>query len=49
MDEDKKGRYGNTGYLHNIHAPMNPENGKEENTYVGILEKYATNDELENR
>jgi len=48
-DEDKKGRYGNTGYLYNIHAPINPENGKEENAYVGILQKYATNDELENR
>lgn len=51
MDEehynvDKKGRYGETGYLYNIHSPRNPETGKEEDTYVGIIQKYATYDEL---
>ena len=52
MDEDyyneqKKGRYGDTGYLYNIHSPRNPVNGDKENTYVGTLKKYATHDELE--
>lgn len=51
MDEehynvDKKGRYGETGYLYNIHSPRNPETGKEEETYVGIIQRYATYDEL---
>jgi len=51
MDEehyqvDKKGRYGETGYLYNIHSPRNPETGKEEDTYVGIIQKYATYEEL---
>lgn len=26
LDETKQGRYGNTGYLYNIHYPVNPEN-----------------------
>jgi flavin reductase (DIM6/NTAB) family NADH-FMN oxidoreductase RutF len=47
-NEQKKGRYGDTGYLYNIHSPVNPENGKEEDTYVGILKKFATYTELEN-
>lgn len=47
-NEQKKGRYGDTGYLYNIHSPVNPENGKEENTYVGTIKKFATYDELEN-
>lgn len=51
MDEEhynvaKKGRYGDTGYLYNIHSPLNPESGKEEDTYVGTINKYATYDEL---
>lgn len=54
MDEDyyneqKKGRYGNTGYLYNIHSPINPENGEEENTYVATLTKYATYDQLQSK
>lgn len=47
-NEQKKGRYGNTGYLYNINSPINPENGQEEATYVGTLKKFATYDELEN-
>lgn len=46
-NEEKKGRYGSTGYLYNIHAPINPETGQEEDTYVGVLRKYKTNEELE--
>lgn len=51
MDEEhynaqKLGRYGDTGYLYNIHSPMNPESFKEEDTYVGVIRKLATYDEL---
>lgn len=36
MDEayyntEQKGRYGETGYLYNIHSPRNPETGKKMN------------------
>ena len=46
MDEeyynvDKKGRYDETGYLYNIHSPINPETGKKEETCVGILTKRS--------
>lgn len=40
FDEEKKGRYGESGFLYNIHSPRNPESGKEEETYIGILKKY---------
>lgn len=51
MDEDhynveKLGRYGDTGYLYNIHSPRNPETGKVEETQVGIIQKSATYDKL---
>lgn len=41
LDENTKGRYGETGYLYNIHYPVNPENfhGKS-NDWVGILKKH---------
>lgn len=47
MDEkyynpEKTGRYGDTGYLYNIHQPTNPETGKIEKTSVGIINEYAT-------
>lgn len=48
-DEQKKGRYGDTGYLHNIHEPINPENGKEEKTYIGTLKKLVAYEELRNK
>lgn len=41
-----KGRYGETGYLYNIHSPLNPETGEEDDTYLGVIEKYKTYDEL---
>lgn len=40
-DAEKNGRYGETGYLYNIHSPRNPETGKAEKTCVGILEKIG--------
>ncbi|MGN1031207.1 MAG: flavin reductase [Butyricicoccaceae bacterium] len=51
MDEahynaDKNGRYGDTGYLYNIHSPRNPDTGKTEETCVGIMQKYSTYDKL---
>lgn len=45
-EEENLGRYGENGYLYNIHSPRNPETGKEEETCVGILKKYATYDQL---
>lgn len=42
MDEahynsEKYGRYGETGYLYNVHSPLNPETGKREDTTVAVL------------
>lgn len=45
-DEQRKGRYGDSGYLYNIHSPVNPESGERMETHVGILKKYATYEEL---
>ena len=39
-DENKKGRYGKTGYIYNIHSPRNPETGEKFETCFGALEKY---------
>lgn len=40
LDEGTKGRYGDTGYLYNIHYPVNPEkfNGKS-NDFLAVLKK----------
>lgn len=43
IDEDKvkngiKGRYGSFGYMYNIHSPMNPMDGSEEESKIGIIE-----------
>lgn len=51
MDEEyynseEKGRYGETGYLYNIHSPINPETGREDETYIGMIQKLAAYDEL---
>lgn len=40
-DERRKGRYGDTGYLYNIHTPINPETGQEETEALGTIRKYA--------
>ncbi len=33
------GRYGDTGYLYNIHSPLDPENGTADQTCLGIIRK----------
>jgi flavin reductase (DIM6/NTAB) family NADH-FMN oxidoreductase RutF len=38
-NEKIKGRYEKTGYIYNIHNPMNPETGEMEGDSIGILEK----------
>ncbi len=48
-DPEKLGRYGDTGYLYNIHCPTNPETGKIEKTQVGVIHKYATYTSLQMR
>lgn len=39
-DENKKGRYGKTGYIYNINSPRNPDTGEVYDTCFGALEKY---------
>ena len=39
FDEKTKGRYGKTGYIYNIHNPINPETGIMEGDSIGIIEK----------
>jgi flavin reductase (DIM6/NTAB) family NADH-FMN oxidoreductase RutF len=39
-DESKKGRYGRTGYIYNIHSPRNPDTGEIFESCFGALEKY---------
>lgn len=45
-DADKLGRYGETGYLYNIHSPTNPDNGEKSETRVGIINELGTYDKL---
>lgn len=45
-NDAKMGRYGETGYLYNIHSPRNPESGEVSETCVGILKKYGIYGEL---
>lgn len=45
-DENIQGRYGNSGYLYNIHSPQNPNTGEEYETFVGTITKNATYDYL---
>lgn len=47
MDEEhynseKGGRYGENGYLYNVHSPLNPETGKSEKMTVAVLKKLDT-------
>lgn len=48
MDDSlyKQGRYGENGYLYNIHSPLDPETGKRDDTAVGIIKTYKTHDEM---
>ena len=39
FDEKSKGRYGETGYIFNLHNPTNPETGLEEGGPIGIIKK----------
>ena len=41
LDESAQGRYGESGYLYNVHYPINPESfpGKSHD-YIAILQKY---------
>lgn len=39
-DENKKGRYGKTGFMYNVHSPENPETGENYGTCFGAIEKY---------
>lgn len=40
-NEQKKGRYGESGYLYNIHSPRNPESGRREKTCVGVIRRLS--------
>ncbi len=40
-DESQLGRYGETGYMYNIHSPRNPETGEVLPDCFGALEKYT--------
>ncbi|WP_238483683.1 flavin reductase family protein [Anaerosporobacter faecicola] len=44
--ENLQGRYGETGYLYNIHSPLNPESGEEEETCLGIIKNFRSYKEL---
>lgn len=53
MDEkhynaEQLGRYGDTGYLYNIHSPRNPETGKAEQTCVGTIGGLVKYEDLDN-
>lgn len=39
-DDNALGRYGETGYLYNIHSPRNPETGEVSETHAGILSRF---------
>lgn len=40
-DENKLGRYGETGYMYNIHSPRNPDTGEEQQSgSFGALKLY---------
>ena len=41
FDEKFKGRYGESGYIYNIHHPVNPETGEGENDSIAILKKLS--------
>lgn len=41
-NEEKRGRYGKTGYLYNIHSPINPDTGKARPTGIGMIVECPT-------
>lgn len=46
-DAERLGRYGDMGYLYNIHSPHNPETGKAENTCIGTIGGLTKYEDLE--
>lgn len=41
LDEAAQGRYGENGYLYNVHYPVNPEQFKgKSHDWIAVLEKY---------
>ena len=46
FNSDKLGRYGESGYMYNIHRPTDPETGKSIETQVGFIQSLTTYDEL---
>lgn len=49
MDEQKLGRYGETGYLYNIHFPSNPVTATEGPESLGTIHPFMTLKELQQR
>ena len=45
-DLEKLGRYGETGYMYNIHRPINPDTGSFIETRVGFISGLTTYDKL---
>lgn len=39
FNEESKGRYGESGYIYNIHHPVNPETGEGKNDSIAILKR----------
>ena len=46
FDENKKGRYGENGYLYNIHSPQNPVTGETFDTCIGTIKKESNYENL---
>lgn len=40
-NEAKLGRYGEKGYIYNIHSPMNPDTGENFGTCLGAIQPYG--------
>lgn len=47
LDEQQLGRYGETGYLYNIHFPTNPSTGAEGPEALGTIRQYLPFEELQ--
>ena len=43
---EKLGRYGSTGYMYNIHRPIDPDTGNSTETQVGFIDGLTTYDNL---
>lgn len=49
LDESQIGRYGDTGYLYNIHFPTNPTAGIEGPEALGTIHQYISLQELQQK